>query len=45
MSKLEIRKLQMLARQRQKVEEELAALQAEVDEMVCLLEVSLLLVH
>ncbi|GBE79794.1 DASH complex subunit SPC19 [Sparassis crispa] len=33
MSKLEIRKLQMLVRQRERVEEELASLQAEIDEL------------
>ncbi|KAI0355286.1 hypothetical protein OH77DRAFT_1424776 [Trametes cingulata] len=33
MNKLDVRRMQMLARQRQKLEEELAALQAEVDAM------------
>ncbi|KAI9000733.1 Spc19-domain-containing protein [Trametes punicea] len=33
MNKLDVRRMQMLARQRQKLEEELAALQAEVDSM------------
>lgn len=35
MNKLEVRRMQMLARQRQALEEELATLQAEVDAMVC----------
>ena len=34
MSKIDVRRLQMLARQRQKLEEEAAQLQAEVDAMV-----------
>ncbi|KAH9943179.1 Spc19-domain-containing protein [Epithele typhae] len=33
MSKLDVRRLQMLSRQRQKLEDELAELQAEIDEM------------
>lgn len=34
MNKLDVRRMQMLSRQRQKLEEEAAALQAEVDAMV-----------
>lgn len=34
MSKLDVRKIQMLARQREKLEDEAAALQREIDDMV-----------
>lgn len=34
MSKLELRRIQMLVRQRERLEEELAALQKEMDELV-----------
>ena len=40
MNKLDVRRMQMLSRQRQKLEDELAELQAEVDSLVCPASVS-----